>query len=158
MKKTRVYEPPVFWIKCPKLTGAQVIQLSKLLYYSKKALRMLEDKFVDYKEWDHLPSETKQEWIDEVDWFLEVKPHQPEVIFYHRVEYMKEAGWVYGENFDSDKKTSPSIIPNYDDLDPQTKLDLEIFYSTAETYIRYVARKSHQPDEDEEDDNVKDTH
>jgi len=68
----------------------------------------------------------------------------PEVIFNDMVTLKRAQGWVYGEEHDEDKKTSPTVVL-YSGLPPKVRACFEATFAVVKSLVYYLT--SDNPDE-----------
>jgi len=101
---------------------------AKFCYEAARLHAMLLECPVVPKPWEERESDFKTQFIELVDDLCLGKRAFKDFEEAHDSWVRKYAsmGWVFGKEYDPDKKTHPDLVP-YEDLDPKEKVKDEVF-------------------------------
>ena len=102
-------------------------EIAEVAYYACREARkiMLHDGSLD-KEWWDLTSQTKKDYVAGVEYVMNNRTNTPAQVHEGRITYLKNQGWLYGEETNHKLRISSDIV-SYDKLPKEKKVDVHLF-------------------------------
>ena len=112
-------------------------KIAHICYDANKALAEATDDPLTFMNWEDLSQPTINEWISGVQYYLDNGDVDPEKYHTAWMRQMQRESWVYGEEFNEEKKTHPNIVP-YGVLNSREKIKPMLFRSIVKSMSQFL--------------------